>query len=60
MNRKNSKCNNKLDLVNTLFNVTYKNFYWWCLIDKKVSALNAGIGSSISIGLKCGISTSLL
>ena len=58
---KNSKCNIKLDLVNTFFDVTYKNFYWWCSIDKKVlvisvSALNAGI----SIGLKCGIGTSLI
>ena len=24
---KNSKCSNKLDLVNTFFGVTYKNFY---------------------------------
>ena len=24
---KNSKCNNKLDLVNTFLGVTYKNFY---------------------------------
>ena len=24
---KNSKCNNKLDLGNTFFGVTYKNFY---------------------------------
>ena len=65
---KNSKSNNKLDLVNTFFGVTYKSFYWWCSIDKKVSvvsavsvsALNAGIGSSIGIGLKCGIGTSLI
>ena len=24
---KNSKCNNKLHVVNTFFGVTYKNFY---------------------------------
>ena len=42
-------------------------FYCWCSIDKKVLvvlavsvlALNVGIGGSISIGLKCGIGTSL-
>ena len=65
--RKNSKRNKKLDLLNTFFATAYKSFHCWCSIDKKVSvvsavlvlALNAGIGSSISISLKCGIGTPL-
>ena len=53
--RKNSECNKKLDLLKTFFGTAYKSFYCWCSIDKKVSvilALNAGISSSIDIGLK--------
>ena len=33
--RKNSKCNKKLDLLNTFFGTAYKSFYCWCSIDKK-------------------------
>ena len=51
---KNSKCNKKLNLLNTIFSTADKSFYWWCLKDEKVSvvsavsvlALNAGISSS--------------
>ena len=30
--RKNSKCNKKLDFLNTFFGTAYKNFYCWCSI----------------------------